>query len=269
MPVDKWNADYFPGEVGEDQPDAAQRTANTDAAMREFMARQELIMECGGSEFIESIFKHNGTFSNRLDLLNETLLLGIAYLFNGNEKCQNSMLDVLTADAENSMLLNVRRLISNIGLILIEMRKIKEEAVSKDRDFAYSIVDTYDFFDSRANIIDSVFGRTGYDKTELQNEKSNEQALCRMFRFLQLFCENGNIKMKRFLLEQYNDLEGTQRKTNTINFIEVTTLLLRKLFKIMNNKVVGIPQTLLEFINEITQLPCIDNQIAFMKSTFF
>jgi inositol 1,4,5-triphosphate receptor type 1/inositol 1,4,5-triphosphate receptor type 3 len=90
-----------------------------------------------------------------------------------------------------------------------------------------------------------------------------------MFRFLQLFCENGNVEMKRFLLSQTNDAEGTQKKTNSINFIETTTLLLRKLFKIMNDKVVGIPQTILDFINEITQLPCIDNQIAFMKSTFF
>lgn len=55
--------------------------------------------------------------------------------------------------------------------------------------------------------------------------------------------------MKQFLLEQYNDMKFTQKKTNTINFIEVTTLLLRKLFKIMNTKVVGIPQTLLDFIN--------------------
>jgi inositol 1,4,5-triphosphate receptor type 1/inositol 1,4,5-triphosphate receptor type 3 len=75
--------------------------------------------------------------------------------------------------------------------------------------------------------------------------------------------------MKKFLLAQTNDAEGQVKKTNSINFIETTTLLLRKLFKIMNDKVVGIPQTLLDFINEITQLPCIDNQIAFMKSTFF
>jgi hypothetical protein len=36
------------------------------------------------------------------------------------------------------------------------------------------------------------------------------------FRFLQLFCENGNIEMKRFLLSQTNDAEGTQKKTNSI-----------------------------------------------------
>lgn len=82
-------------------------------------------------------------------------------------------------------------------------------------------------------------------------------ALCRIFRFLQLFCENGNIKMKKFLLAQTNDVEGTQKKTNSINFIETTSLLLRKLFKVMNDKIVGIPATLLDFINEITQLPCI------------
>lgn len=70
-----------------------------------------------------------------------------------------------------------------------------------------------------------------------------------MFRFLQLFCENGNNKMKNFLLNQTNDEEGKIKKTNSINFIETTTLLLRKLFKIMNDKVVNIPQTLLDFIN--------------------
>lgn len=75
--------------------------------------------------------------------------------------------------------------------------------------------------------------------------------------------------MKKFLLHQTNDFEGKVKKTNSINFIETTTLLLRKLFKIMNDKVVNIPKTLLDFINEITQLPCINNQIAFMNSTFF
>jgi hypothetical protein len=38
-----------------------------------------------------------------------------------------------------------------------------------------------------------------------------------MFRFLHLFCENNNIDMKMFLLEQTN--EDQKRKTNSINFI--------------------------------------------------
>jgi hypothetical protein len=80
-------------------------------------------------------------------------------------------------------------------------------------------------------------------------------------------CENGNNKMKDFLLVQTNT--NGDRKTNVVNFIETTSFLLRKIFKVMNVKLVGIPATLLDFISEITQLPCINNQIAFMKSTFF
>jgi len=60
-------------------------------------------------------------------------LLGIAFLFGGNTKCQDSFHTVLSADPDNYMMLGIRRIITNIGLILIEMRKIKDEAVGKDR----------------------------------------------------------------------------------------------------------------------------------------
>ena len=72
------------------------------------------------------------------------------------------MLRVLTADAQNGMLLNVDRLISSIGTLLIQIRKTKE--IGKLRNFAYEIVDTYDFFDVKNNIIMKEFGNTGIDK---------------------------------------------------------------------------------------------------------
>ena len=85
-------------------------------------------------------------------------------------------------------MLAINRIIHSIGLILIQMRKIKDEAVSKDRQFAYSIVDIYDYLNTDSNVIDTAFGATGSDKNEMRNEKSNELALCRLFRFLQLLC---------------------------------------------------------------------------------
>ena len=113
------------------------------------------------------------------------------------------------------MMLAVRRVITNIGLILIEMRKVKDEAVGKDREFAYSIVDIYDYLDTDNNVISSAFGVSGFDKNEIRNEKNNELALCRIFRFLQLFCENGNNNMKQFLL--------TQTNTNMFKNIKIRT----------------------------------------------
>ena len=73
--------------------------------------------------------------------------------------------------------------------------------------------------------------------------------------------------MKKFLYEQINDDDGA--KTNTINFIEETCLLLKKILKLMNDKLVKLPNNILAFIGEITQLPILDNQISLLKSTFF
>lgn len=70
--------------------------------------------------------------------------------------------------------------------------------------------------------------------------------MCRLFRFLQLFCENNNTDMKKFLSVQINSDDN--KKTNSANFIEEACLLLRKFFKIMNSKVVNIPSYLLAFL---------------------
>lgn len=77
-------------------------------------------------------------------------------------------------------------------------------------------------------------------------ENENEKALCRIFRFLQLFCENNNKEMKKFLKMQINN--DDKNKTNSINFIEEACGLLKKLFKVMNIKLVSIPNNLLAFI---------------------
>jgi hypothetical protein len=52
-----------------------------------------MIEECGGSKLLLSIFKEN--LFGRTELLNEALLLGIIYLYNGNTHCQNSLLNEL------------------------------------------------------------------------------------------------------------------------------------------------------------------------------
>ena len=92
-------------------------------------------------------------------------------------------------------------------------------------------------------------------------------ALCRIFRFLQLFCENNNVSMKKFLMTQVNDNGSV--KVASMNFISEACQLLRQLFKIMSSNVVNIPPSLLDFINEITQIPCLSCQKSLMSSTFF
>ena len=73
--------------------------------------------------------------------------------------------------------------------------------------------------------------------------------------------------MKMFLFEQTN--YDDNKKTNSINFIDEASLLLKKLFKVMNHKLVMLPGSLLGFIGEITQVPILKNQISFINSTYF
>jgi len=72
------------------------------------------------------------------------------------------MLNVLLSDPENLMLLSVQRLISSLGNLLIEIRKTRE--TGKLRQFAYVLIDTYDYFNVKDNIICKEFGPTGFDK---------------------------------------------------------------------------------------------------------
>ena len=73
--------------------------------------------------------------------------------------------------------------------------------------------------------------------------------------------------MKKFLLKQVNQ-DGSDKQL-IINFIQEGCQLLRQFFKIMSIKVVNIPPSILNFINEITQIPCLDCQLSLLKSTFF
>lgn len=56
---------------------------------------------------------------------------------------------------------------------------------------------------------------------------------------------------------------------NSINFIEFTTNQLRIFLKIMNKAITLIPSFMLDFLIEVIQLPCLENQITLCKSTFF
>ena len=115
LSVDKWNASYYTDDTSGCDIYSEDRS--------ELVRRQHMIEECGGSKLILSIFK--GSLFSKTELLNETLLLGIIYLYNGNTHCQNSILKELTADPNNYTFLNMKQLIKNIGNFLIEVRKFK------------------------------------------------------------------------------------------------------------------------------------------------
>ena len=88
-------------------------------------------------------------------------------------------------DPENKMLLSFRTMIKKIGDFIIDVRKMNEN--DKNREFAYNIVDTHDYYSMDQHSLEKHFNQKGFDKYEVDVENLNAFALCRMFRFLQLF----------------------------------------------------------------------------------
>jgi inositol 1,4,5-triphosphate receptor type 1/inositol 1,4,5-triphosphate receptor type 3 len=73
--------------------------------------------------------------------------------------------------------------------------------------------------------------------------------------------------MKNFIRVQH-DPEGSA-KMNSINLIEFTTSQLRIFMRIINTFIIAIPNFMLDFLNEVIQLPCLHNQLTLCKTTFF
>jgi hypothetical protein len=86
-----------------------------------------------------------------------------------------------------------------------------------------------------------------------------------VFQLLHLLCENNFVQFKKEFREQKSDV----MKLNNRNLLIRSTIELRKIFKVYGERIKTIPHKILDFLNEIAQIPCETNQIELSKSTFF
>ena len=83
---------------------------------------------------------------------------------------------------------------------------------------------------------------------------------------MQLLCENNFVDFKMEFREQKIE---KSIKTNNRNLLIRSTIELRKLFRMYRKEIQDLPEEILDFLNEIAQIPCYDNQVELSKSTFF
>ena len=172
------------------------------------------------------------------------------------------MMEEILKDPDNRVFRNIQSLIAKLGkLILKNIDESNYKPVSSD-DFEIEIIDNYDFY----NTTEKYCQRKNVFEPSSTNDIIYHQECIityrRAFKFLQLLCENNNVENKNFVREQANKLEQ-------INFINTTTTELRNLFEVICRSIVEVPEFLLDFLIEITQIPVKLNQEALMNSSFF
>lgn len=98
------------------------------------------------------------------------------------------------------------------------------------------------------------------EEYDVQTAISNQHTLdCfkSVFELLHLLCENNFVEFKKEFREQKAD----SLKLNNRNLLIRSTIELRKLFKVYNERIRTLPHRILDFLNEIAQIPCEANQI--------
>jgi hypothetical protein len=99
------------------------------------------------------------TDSPSYELLEETFIMGVRFLFNGNTRCQESILVKLKEDSENEVMTQLCQFIRNIrNDIETEKFKTEDKNDSKIEDnrgqteFKMStLVDSYNYYDKDLN----------------------------------------------------------------------------------------------------------------------
>ncbi|CAD8065958.1 unnamed protein product [Paramecium primaurelia] len=227
--------------------------------------QQNFLLECGAAELICK-FLRIPNLELRQALTNSLISFGNAFLERGNRKCQNEIYLKLLNDSKNNILINYRQLIRRVSRAVynnFKFRKNKPQCSFPNIE----LCDNFDFYDEITQTTTRVNHMENDDVREDNIKEDFINLLNRSFRFLQLLCENNNVQMKNFIRQQIEpDLNP---KIGSINFIELATSQLRVFCKAFNSKISEVPIYILDFILEVVQVPCLENQITLCKTTFF
>lgn len=126
--------------------------------------------------------------------------------------------------------------------------------------------------------IDYVFQpeRHAIERPSEGSQGNLEQSINRRYTFecckniyasLQLLCENNFVAFKREFCEQTQS-DG-RLKANNRNLLIRSTIELRKVFAVFSDRINDLPFKIINFLNEIAQIPCYENQLELAESTFF
>ncbi|EGR34738.1 hypothetical protein IMG5_002710 [Ichthyophthirius multifiliis] len=207
----------------------------------------------------------------RLKLINEILLFGISQLLGGNQNVQKDLLHILKEDRDNLILQNINNLIQRLSKVIYRISKeeIKLQQFTKEAQQQNNllIIQNYDFFCEKS--YNMIRKNTGLQDScdELYFFSQCLTILQGIFKFLQLMCENNNIEMKNYLRQQIN--LDNKLKVKNFNFINISNQINQLFIKIMNKDLITIPNFIIDFLIEVTQVPCIQNQLSLSQTTFY
>ncbi|EAR94170.2 cation channel family protein (macronuclear) [Tetrahymena thermophila SB210] len=209
----------------------------------------------------------------KAEIKNEAILLGIAMLYGGNQKCQQELFNCLMQDSNNTVMICLFQMIQNYST------KIKKQMSFRNQEFQEKFRQRIHDLKAKKNNSDNVLINNDYDEQKEKEAKEKEEQMLivqevqgqinayeedeiilnlkRIYRFLQLFCEGHFLPLQDFLREQK---QNGNLNPQSINFIKTISQNFGSLIRYLNDKTIDLGQQMIDLLIESLQGPCQLNQ---------
>lgn len=219
---------------------------------REVVKRQNTLLDL---DIVDLIIDILSKVDNQ-HIFSECVKLSIGLIIGGNEKGQKKFFQSFKQGFE----LKAKYKDHSQMYGLKVLNKIKEklsksfEIIRKNYEEKNEIMVKFKQLDSEKEKIHIKSTLKKYDKDAASSIKTAKN----IYRYLQLLCEGHNSKLQNFLREQFS--ENDSLYSINIDFVRMTASTFGGFIKYLNPKLIGLGDQILEFLIEVVQGPCKNNQ---------
>lgn len=233
--------------------DLDETTSDQWKSQKLFHYRQSILVSLNIVKLIGKLLSNKGS----IEVSSKTIKLGTYILEGGNEEAQKKFLEYFKEDKENLLLRELHDLIDysyeTVENYMQHKLDLKVQTILEEGEVKVSDTSFKGMNDAER---EKVIEKEKEAEESVTNLKISIKIVKGTIRFLQLLCEGHYLDMQNYLRDQTLQ-EVVQNKRD---FVETTSRLLGSFIKINNEMSIDLGIQMIDFLVELIQGPCIENQ---------
>jgi hypothetical protein len=218
--------------------------------------RQDIMISLGLVELIVDVLSSDISIAIKKKMAK----LGIVILEGGNRNAQNRWIEILKKDEKNSFLVALNQILeTEFGTIVKHLTTQNETQMNLilEEDLVGSLGHPLKEPESLERQAES---QLQSNEVELNLNKSTK-IIIQMIRLLQLLCEGNHQEMKNFMRDQASVTNSHYKR----DFVLIISKMFSRFIKINSRISIAAGIQMLEFLIEVTQGPCEENQVRLVN----
>jgi hypothetical protein len=218
--------------------------------------RQDIMISLGLVELIVDVLSSDVSQAIKKKMTK----LGIVILEGGNRNAQNRWIEILKKDERNQFFVSLNQIIeTEFGTIVKHLTAQNENQMNLilEEDLIGSIGVPLKEMERRERSSET---QLHTEEVELNMQRSTKIIIL-MIRLMQLLCEGNNQEMKNLMRDQATVTNSHFKR----DFVSIISKMFSRFIKINSRISIAVGIQMLEFLIEVTQGPCEENQVRLVN----